>query len=56
VIGQSALQQFQEEIAKAKNDPYKLIIKPTNLPTTILNEKAKVFQMQFFMLNFYLKI
>jgi nuclear GTP-binding protein len=42
VIAQSALQQFQDEIAKAKNDPYKLIIKPTNLPTTILNEKAKV--------------
>ena len=26
-----------------KKDPYKLIMKPTNLPTTILNEKAKVF-------------
>lgn len=41
VITQSALQTFQDEIAKAKNDPYKLIMKPTNLPTTILNEKAK---------------
>ena len=27
---------------KVKNDPYKLIIKPTNLPTKILNESAKV--------------
>lgn len=42
VITQNALQKFQEEMGKAKNDPYKLIIKPTNLPTTILNEKAKV--------------
>lgn len=41
VITQSALQSFQDEMNKAKADPYKLIIKPTNLPTTILNEKAK---------------
>lgn len=42
VITQNALQKFQDEMKKAKNDPYKLIMKPTNLPTTILNEKAKV--------------
>lgn len=42
VITQTALQKFQDEILKAKNDPYKLIMKPTNLPTTILNEKSKV--------------
>jgi nuclear GTP-binding protein len=42
VITQNALQTFQDEMNKVKNDPYKLIMKPTNLPTTILNEKAKV--------------
>lgn len=42
VIGQNALQTFQEEMGKAASDPYKMILKPTNLPTTILNEKAKV--------------
>ncbi len=45
VITQNALQKFQEEMDKAQNDPYKLIIKPTNLPTKILNEKAKVFKL-----------
>ena len=42
VITQTALQKFQDEMDKAKKDPYKLIIKPTDLPTKILNEKAKV--------------
>ncbi len=42
VITQNALQKFQDEMGKASKDPYKLIIKPTNLPTTILNESAKV--------------
>lgn len=41
VITQSALQKFQDEFGKVVNDPYKLIIKPTNLPTTLLNESAK---------------
>lgn len=44
VIAQNALQTFQEEMGKAANDPYKLILKPTNLPTNILTEKAKVGQ------------
>lgn len=42
VITQNALQTFQEEMGKASSDPYKMVLKPTNLPTTILNEKAKV--------------
>jgi nuclear GTP-binding protein len=42
VITQNALQTFQDEMGKAANDPYKLILTPTNLPTTILTEKAKV--------------
>lgn len=43
VITQNALQTFQEEMGKASSDPYKMVLKPTNLPTTILNEKAKVY-------------
>ena len=41
VITQSALQKFQDEFGKASKDPYKLILKPSNLPTTLLNESAK---------------
>lgn len=56
VITQTALQTFQDEMNKVKNDPYKLIMKPTNLPTTILNEKAKVckFSLKFIMSHFML--
>lgn len=42
VIGQNALQNFQDEMGKAASDPYKMILKPSNLPTNILTEKAKV--------------
>lgn len=42
VIGQAALQSFQEEMAKVKNDPYRVIMKQTKLPITLLNERAKV--------------
>ncbi len=42
VITQSALQTFQDELDKAMNDPYQMVMKPSNLPTKILNEKAKV--------------
>ncbi|CAG4947211.1 unnamed protein product [Parnassius apollo] len=41
VISQSALQKFQEEFGAAVKNPYKVIMKPTNLPITLLNEKAK---------------
>lgn len=41
VITQSALQSFQDEMAKVKNDPYKVVMKPTKLPITLLNETAK---------------
>lgn len=41
VIGQKALQKFQDEIGKAVKNPYDFIMKPTNLPITLLNEKAK---------------
>uniref|UniRef100_A0A182QNB0 Nucleolar GTP-binding protein 2 n=1 Tax=Anopheles farauti TaxID=69004 RepID=A0A182QNB0_9DIPT len=41
VISQKSLQKFQEEMGKAVKDPYKVIMKPTNLPITLLNESAK---------------
>nr|CAI5846252.1 unnamed protein product [Callosobruchus analis] len=41
VISQNALQKFQTELGAAVKDPYKVIMKPTNLPITLLNEKAK---------------
>lgn len=41
VISQSALQKFQEEMGKVMKDPYQVIMKPTNLPITLLNESAK---------------
>lgn len=41
VISQSALQKFQEEMGKVIKDPYQVIMKPTNLPITLLNESAK---------------
>ncbi|XP_058054913.1 nucleolar GTP-binding protein 2 [Anopheles bellator] len=41
VISQKALQKFQDEMGKAVNDPYKVIMKPTNLPITLLNETAR---------------
>lgn len=41
VISQNALQKFQEEFGAAVKNPYQVIMKPTNLPITLLNEKAK---------------
>lgn len=41
VIGQTALQKFQEEMGKAVRNPYDIIMKPSKLPITLLNEKSK---------------
>lgn len=41
VISQSALQKFQDEMGKAVKDPYQVIMRPTNLPISLLNESAK---------------
>lgn len=41
VISQNALQKFQTELGSAMKNPYKIIMKPTTLPITLLNEKAK---------------
>lgn len=41
VISQNALQKFQDEIGKAIKDPYQVIMKPSQLPVTLLNESSK---------------
>ncbi|CAH0398816.1 unnamed protein product [Chilo suppressalis] len=41
VISQNALQKFQEEFGAAVKNPYQVVMRPTNLPITLLNEKAK---------------
>ncbi|RXG72440.1 Nucleolar GTP-binding protein 2 [Armadillidium vulgare] len=41
VIGQKALQNFQEEMKKVLNDPYQVVMRQTKLPISLLNEKAK---------------
>ncbi|XP_053683057.1 nucleolar GTP-binding protein 2 [Sabethes cyaneus] len=41
VISQSSLQKFQDEMGKAVRDPYKVVMKPTELPITLLNETAR---------------
>ncbi|XP_055332547.1 nucleolar GTP-binding protein 2-like [Paramacrobiotus metropolitanus] len=41
VVGQSALQTFQEELGKAVKNPYQVVMRPTKLPVTLLNERAK---------------
>ncbi|XP_036139235.1 nucleolar GTP-binding protein 2-like [Monomorium pharaonis] len=40
VISQNALQKFQNELGTAIKDPYKVIMKPTQLPVTLLQQKA----------------
>merc|ERR1719216_781647 len=41
VITQSALQKFQASMGEAMKDPYKVVMNPTKLPVTLLQEKAK---------------
>lgn len=41
VISQSALQKFQEELGKAVKDPYQVVMRPSQLPISLLNETAK---------------
>lgn len=41
VISQNALQKFQTELGAAMKNPYQVVMKPTNLPITLLNEKGK---------------
>lgn len=41
VISQNALQKFQNELGVAVKNPYQVVMKPTKLPITLLNETAK---------------
>ncbi|XP_014209198.1 nucleolar GTP-binding protein 2 [Copidosoma floridanum] len=41
VISQNALQKFQKELGAVKKDPYQVIMKPSTLPVTLLQEKAQ---------------
>ncbi|CAH0556872.1 unnamed protein product [Brassicogethes aeneus] len=41
VISQNALQMFQTELGAAIKNPYQMVMKPTQLPITLLNEKGK---------------
>ncbi|KAL2717896.1 hypothetical protein V1478_011772 [Vespula squamosa] len=40
VISQNALQKFQSELGAVMSDPYKVVMKPTQLPITLLQQKA----------------
>ena len=54
VIGQTALQTFQDEMKKVKNDPYKVVMRQTKLPITLLNEVSKVRHLDLVYFNRYL--
>jgi nuclear GTP-binding protein len=41
VVGQEQLQKFQENLGKAINDPFQVVMKQTRLPISLLQEKAK---------------
>ncbi|XP_008207781.1 nucleolar GTP-binding protein 2 [Nasonia vitripennis] len=41
VISQNALQKFQKELGAVRKDPYQVVMKPSTLPVTLLQEKAK---------------
>merc|ERR1711881_89422 len=40
VIGQAQLQKFQEEGKKAINDPYKMILRQSRLPISLIKDKV----------------
>ena len=39
VIGQDALQKFQKELGSAVKDPFKVVLRTSKLPLTLLNDK-----------------
>ena len=41
VISQNALQKFQEDMKTAMSDPYQVVLRKTDLPVSLLNERAK---------------
>lgn len=41
VISQNALQKFQDDMKTAMSDPYQVVLRKTDLPVSLLNERAK---------------
>ncbi|KAL3119676.1 hypothetical protein niasHT_006762 [Heterodera trifolii] len=41
VVGQEQLQRFQEEMGKARHDPFQVVMRQTRAPISLLQEKAK---------------
>ena len=41
VITQNALQKFQDDMKKAMTDPYQVVLRKTDLPVSLLNERGK---------------
>ena len=41
VVTQQALQSFQQEMGKVKSDPYRVVMKRSRLPVSLLTERAK---------------
>lgn len=41
VISQNALQSFQDEMGKVLNDPYKVVMRQSKLPLSLLNDKVQ---------------
>jgi len=41
VISQNALQKFQESMGNVKKDPYQVVLNPSKLPITLLQETSK---------------
>lgn len=42
MVGQEQLQKFQENLGKALQDPFQVVMRQTKLPISLLTEKAKV--------------
>ena len=45
VVGQDQLQQFQEEMGKVLFDPFQVVMRQTRAPISLLQEKAKVLEL-----------
>ncbi|XP_037128826.1 nucleolar GTP-binding protein 2-like [Syngnathus acus] len=41
VIKQSSLQKFQEEMGAVKKDPYRVVMRPSKVPMTLLHDRVK---------------
>ena len=51
VIGQAALQKFQRELGGAVKDPFKVVLKTSKLPLSLLDSKAEPGKEKFHILD-----